>query len=62
MADNFTKLLATLGDDAFSKALQQQRPEVRSAAREFSRMERIRGEYPKTYRILQSAPAIKWPR
>ena len=61
MGDNFDKLLATLGDDAFSKALQRQRPEVRSATREFSRMERIRGKDPKTYHILQSAPAIKWP-
>jgi hypothetical protein len=40
MDDNVKQLLATLGDDAFSHALQQQRPEVRSAVRSWQEMMR----------------------
>jgi len=62
MIANYGQLLKALGDVAFAKALQQQRPEVRSAARWFiPDMKSIQHQYPKSYNLLLNAPAIDWP-
>jgi hypothetical protein len=61
MNDNCRRLLAALGDEAFSTALRRLRPEVRCAVMEFLDMKTVVHTYPKTYRLLQSAPKIKWP-
>ena len=61
MRNNAGQLLTALGDDAFSGALQQQRPEVRSAVRSFLDMKNVKGAYPKTFKLLDAAPKIDWP-
>jgi hypothetical protein len=61
MRNNAGKLLDALGDDAFSGALQLQRPEVRSAVRSFLDMKNVKGAYPKTFKLLDTAPKIDWP-
>lgn len=61
MRANVGHLVATLGDDSFSRALEQQRPEVRSAVRSFLDTKSVKRDYPKTYRLLDAAPKIDWP-
>jgi hypothetical protein len=61
MNNNCQQLLTRLGDDAFSPALDRQRPEVRSAVRSSISTSTIRSEYPKTYALLHAAPKIDWP-
>jgi hypothetical protein len=61
MNDNCQQLLTRLGDDAFSTALDRQRPEVRSAVKSFISTSTIQSAYPKTYALLRAAPKIDWP-
>ncbi len=61
MRDNFGRLLSALGDEAFCRALEAQRPEVRSAVRWFLDLKIVRTADPQTYRLLKEAPKIDWP-
>ena len=61
MTRNITYLLAKLGDAAFVKALEGQRPEVRSAVRWFFEVDKIQKGSPKTWQLFQAAPKIDWP-
>ena len=57
----YDSVLAAVGDDAFSRALAKQRPEIQSAVgwfmAKFPRMKRC----PKTAKLFRDAPKIDWP-
>jgi hypothetical protein len=59
MSHVFERVLATLGDDRFSRALAKQRPEIRSAVACF--LSAPRSPAQKTIKLLRDAPKIDWP-
>jgi hypothetical protein len=56
----FQRVLAANGDARFARALARQRPEIRSAVREFLWIAPS-GNFPRTKKLLQEAPEIDWP-
>jgi len=60
MHHGFESVLEKLGDRRFSAALAQQRPEVRSAVRQFLYV-RDPKRAQRTLKLLHDAPEIDWP-
>lgn len=56
----FQRVLAANGDARFARALARQRPEVRSAVRNFLWISPS-GKFPRTRKLLREAPEIDWP-
>lgn len=56
----FQRVLAANGDARFARALARQRPEIRSAVREFLWIAPS-GNFPRTKKLLREAPEIDWP-
>ena len=56
----FQRVLAANGDARFARALERQRPEIRSAVRDFLYI-RSPGKFPRTRKLLREAPEIDWP-
>ncbi len=61
MRENMESVLEALGDEAFAEALLREKPETRSAVREFLHDESVRGRYARTFEVLMAAPEVHWP-
>lgn len=61
MRENFSRLIWSLGDEVFAKALERQRPEVCSAAKRFLDVDGLQYNYPKSAASLRKAADIVWP-
>ena len=57
----FDRVLSTLGDARFARALASQPPEVRSAVQAFVGWSPTLKKSPKTAKLLREAPTIDWP-
>ena len=57
----FQHVLASNGDRRFSRALDRQRPEIRSAVKSFLVIPSSLGKFPRTSKLLREAPEIDWP-
>ena len=57
----FQEVLPAVGDEKFCRALERQRPEIRSAVAHFlSGFSKI-WDFPRTRKLLRAAPQIDWP-
>ena len=57
----FDRVLTTLGDARFARALASQPPEVRAAVRAFASWSPALKKSPKTAKLLRDVPTIDWP-
>jgi hypothetical protein len=57
----FQRVLVANGDARFARALARQRPEIRSAVRNFLYIHPSLRKFPRTTKLLHDAPKIDWP-
>lgn len=61
MSENMKEVLTSLGDGQFSEALIREDPEIRSAVRAFLWDDYVRRGFPRSFRVLVTAPDVEWP-
>lgn len=61
MSENMTAILEATGDRRFLQALMEEKPETRSAVRNFLSEEATAAKFPLTHAALVAAPLVKWP-